>query len=355
MSKTRLQPVVLLAFLCSVVRGVPNTALASGKSFMGKEPPEIEIADWLNAKTKYTLKKLRGKVVLIDFWATWCPPCRKAMPHLQKLWEKHAKKGMVIIAISSEEKKKIQNFISSNKYTFPVGIDTGKKTNKKYGIKGIPSTYLIHPNGKVIWEGNPLQTKALDAKVKEALKAVSKSKKKNKLVQGFTPDKKVSEKLDRAVEHIKKGKFSGAASACNSVRDNKKSSDQEKKDAEYLLEQIRKYGRELLDKAESLMDDKKYLEAYNLFRSIRKAFVGLDAAKEAKKQIDRFVKDKEFGKELAAARLFAKGNDYIEKDKPKPAISRFRKIVKNYSDTAVAEEAKKKLEELESASDKEKK
>ena len=69
---------------------------------------------------KWTLKELRGKVVVVNFWATWCPPCRKEMPDLEALYTILKEKGLVILAISDEVADKVKPFIEEKKYTFPV-------------------------------------------------------------------------------------------------------------------------------------------------------------------------------------------------------------------------------------------
>jgi len=96
---------------------------------------------------------LHGKVVLLNFWATWCPPCRKEMPHIQKdVFEKIANKNFIVAAISrGEETDVVKKFIDVNKYTFPIYVDNEAKTYNLFATKYIPRNFVIGKDGKVKW------------------------------------------------------------------------------------------------------------------------------------------------------------------------------------------------------------
>jgi peroxiredoxin len=99
---------------------------------------------------KWSLKDLRGKVVLVNFWATWCPPCRKEMPDMQALYEKFGPKGFVILAISDETMDKVDPFIAEKKYTYPILLDPGRKVNTLFTVEGIPKSFLYNREGKLV-------------------------------------------------------------------------------------------------------------------------------------------------------------------------------------------------------------
>ena len=96
-----------------------------------------------------SLADLKGKTVLIDFWATWCPPCRRAMPHIQKIHEDYQDQGLVVLAISSEPPEKPRAFLEENGYTFTTLSDPGGKTGRAYGVRGIPTTLIVDIDGIV--------------------------------------------------------------------------------------------------------------------------------------------------------------------------------------------------------------
>ncbi len=106
----------------------------------------------------WTLKDLRGKVVLVNFWATWCPPCRKEMPDLETLYRRFGPQGLVILGISDEDTAKIKPFIAQQKVTYPVLLDPGRKVNELFQIEGIPKTFIYDRDGKIVAQSIDMRT-----------------------------------------------------------------------------------------------------------------------------------------------------------------------------------------------------
>ena len=98
-----------------------------------------------------TLSDFKGKVVLLDFWATWCGPCREAMPEVQSVWEKYHDKGLEVAAITQEERSAVLAFHKDNLYTYPVYLDPTGEASLAYDVQYIPLFVLIR-DGKVIWQ-----------------------------------------------------------------------------------------------------------------------------------------------------------------------------------------------------------
>ena len=111
----------------------------------------------LSGKT-WTLRDLRGKVVLLNFWATWCPPCRKEMPDLETLYQRFAPQGLVILGISDEEADKVKPFIEQQKISYPVLLDPGRKLNEQFQIDGIPKTFIYDREGKIVAQSIDMRT-----------------------------------------------------------------------------------------------------------------------------------------------------------------------------------------------------
>jgi peroxiredoxin len=111
----------------------------------------------LNGKT-WTLSDLRGKVVLVNFWATWCPPCRKEMPDLETLYEKLSPQGLVILGISDEEVAKVEPFIRDRKVTFPILLDPGRTANETFVVEGIPKSFVYDRDGKLVAQSIDMRT-----------------------------------------------------------------------------------------------------------------------------------------------------------------------------------------------------
>lgn len=111
----------------------------------------------LSGKT-WTLRNLRGKVVVVNFWATWCPPCRKEMPDLETLYQRFAAQGLVILGISDEEAGKVKPFIEQQKITYPSLLDPGRKVNEQFQIDGIPKTFIYDREGKIVAQSIDMRT-----------------------------------------------------------------------------------------------------------------------------------------------------------------------------------------------------
>jgi len=109
------------------------------------------------------LKDYQGKAILLNFWATWCGPCAQELPKMAKLYEQYKEKGFVLIGVSLDfgGPEVVKTFLEERQLNFPVGIDTEKEAVKAYGVRGLPTSYFINPQGKVVgwligerdWEG----------------------------------------------------------------------------------------------------------------------------------------------------------------------------------------------------------
>ena len=106
----------------------------------------------------WTLRDLRGKVVLVNFWATWCPPCRKEMPDLDALYKKFKDRGLVILAIDDEEVGKIKPYLAEHPVAYPILLDPGRKTNEVFRIDGIPKSFVYNREGKLVAQSIDMRT-----------------------------------------------------------------------------------------------------------------------------------------------------------------------------------------------------
>jgi peroxiredoxin len=106
----------------------------------------------------WTLKDLHGKVVMVNFWATWCPPCRKEMPDLETLNQRFGSQGLVILGISDEDAATVSPFIAQQKVTYPILLDPGRKVNELFQIDGIPKTFIYGRDGKIVAQSIDMRT-----------------------------------------------------------------------------------------------------------------------------------------------------------------------------------------------------
>ena len=106
------------------------------------------------------LRELKGKVVLVNFWATWCPPCRKEMPDLDALYQKFKDQGLVVLAIDDEEAAKVAPFITERKISYPVLLDPGRKVNEAFVVEGIPKSFVYDRDGKLVAQSIDMRTRS---------------------------------------------------------------------------------------------------------------------------------------------------------------------------------------------------
>lgn len=158
--------VVLVAASISFAQGVDTDSLK------GKQAPDFTLKTLTGETVK--LSEQKGKVVLVDMWATWCPPCRKSLPHIQEISanKELAGQGLVVWAVNfNEEPADVEKFTKENKYTFVVPMDKGE-VGKSYLVQGIPTTVIVGRDGtiKAVFIGfGPDSAGEIDKAVKSAL------------------------------------------------------------------------------------------------------------------------------------------------------------------------------------------
>jgi peroxiredoxin len=98
---------------------------------------------------KLRLADLKGKVVFLNLWATWCPPCKEEMPAMERLWQRYKDQGLVVIALSMDSAgaKVVKPFIEQAKYTYRVALDPKMEIAQLYGARSVPSTFIIDRSG----------------------------------------------------------------------------------------------------------------------------------------------------------------------------------------------------------------
>lgn len=132
-----------VAALAALSLTVPAAALDAGSKM-----PEIGLNDL--AGTPVTVASLAGKVVIVDFWATWCAPCKEELPVLQKLYKKYGSKGLVVVGVSvDKDASGIKGFLSKLGVTFPIVHDANHQVSGRYKPPRMPSSYIVDRKGIV--------------------------------------------------------------------------------------------------------------------------------------------------------------------------------------------------------------
>ncbi len=133
-------------------RAWPQVAAALGTGKAGAPAPALHVRT-LRGDT-LSLAGLRGKVVLVNFWATWCPPCRAEMPGFEKVWEQKKDRGLVVLGLATDDGSQVpvSVFLVERGITYPVAMSTIDTENLFGGINAIPTSFLIDRAGRIRYQ-----------------------------------------------------------------------------------------------------------------------------------------------------------------------------------------------------------
>lgn len=129
---------------------------------LGDPAPALEIAEWVKGGPVDLAAGKGKKIFVVEFWATWCPPCRTSIPHLTELQKKYKGDGVVFIGVSDEKPGVVKPFVEKQgeKMEYVVAIDKDRKTSagymKAFGINGIPHAFVVDKEGRIVWQGHPM-------------------------------------------------------------------------------------------------------------------------------------------------------------------------------------------------------
>jgi peroxiredoxin len=137
-----------VAVACVVILALAAGCTSRDKGGATSAAPDFTLQDLSGKSVK--LSDQKGKVVLVEFWATWCPPCRESIPTLEKLHRQYAAKGLVILAVSVDEGglDAVKKFVADHKMTYPVLQGTDDVTGK-YMVRLIPAMFLVDKQGNI--------------------------------------------------------------------------------------------------------------------------------------------------------------------------------------------------------------
>ena len=140
---------VLLALTLGGCSGETQAPSTAGPVVIGQPAPDFTLSD-LNGRS-YTLSQLRGKVVIVNFWATWCPPCRAEMPSMERLHRELSGEGLVMLAVNIEKdgRRTVTQFLSSNPHSFPILLDEQEVVQRRYGVYKFPESFIVRKDGVI--------------------------------------------------------------------------------------------------------------------------------------------------------------------------------------------------------------
>jgi peroxiredoxin len=158
------------AALALAAASIVAVASASVAPAIGQPAPAFDLP---GSRGKVRLADLRGKVVYVDFWASWCAPCRQSFPWMNEMQARYGRAGLHIVAISVDvNRQDADRFLAQLPAQFPVAFDPRGETPRAYAIKAMPSSFLIGPDGRVLHVHSGFRDDdraALEQKIKAAL------------------------------------------------------------------------------------------------------------------------------------------------------------------------------------------
>jgi cytochrome c biogenesis protein CcmG/thiol:disulfide interchange protein DsbE len=295
----------------------------------GKPAPEITFDTVLNTPAPIqSLSDLRGSAVLLEFWATWCGPCRAQIPHMNELHATYASRGLVVLGVAFNEKEAvIAPFAKANAMAYPIGIEDGSAV-KVLGIQGIPHAFLVDPNGVIVWAGHPAQlgqqtvenalagARAFGAKLTDQLEPVQMLLDKNQ--------KGRAEALLLVLQ--KSGKLEPSANEL----------------ATATLERLQREEKCSLDSADAAASAGKLLLAALQWSRVMEQFEGREAAKTAAEQLGKLGASDDGRRAVLFAKQLAAAAALVREGKLDDAQAAYENIV-SAGDADAAEHAKRGL------------
>ncbi|MBI5365698.1 MAG: redoxin domain-containing protein [Planctomycetes bacterium] len=329
---------VALLSLAILAAPTPRAALAAGMPGVGDKPPAFEKTD-LDGKP-LSLKQYLGKVVLVDFWATWCGPCRAELPNVIKVYEEYHAQGFEILGISlDQDKGALTKYIAAQKMTWRQYFD-GKgwenEISTQWGITGIPAAFLIDAEG-VIRYANLRGEAPLAAAVKDLLAKV--------------PADEMSKSVAEATELVAAKEYKKAAGLLRAAAASTSPSAARAK--ELLGELDKSVGEPRLAEAKKLAEEKKYAEAMEALRALAADLEGCPSAAAAKAEMVRLaglpeVKELQ-AKEKAGERageMLARAKEREAQKAVAGAYGLDETLAKEFGDTQAGKDAAARLAEM---------
>ncbi len=175
-----LYALLLLAGLAWVLISADRTGASTGGRIPAPQrgflAPDFSLLD--PKGNKYDLTSLRGKAVVLNVWATWCPPCRAEMPEIEKYYKQHQSQGLVVLAVNATNQDyplNIVPFVQEYNLTFPILLDETGQVGRDYQVQSLPSTYFINRDGTIaeVVIGGPMSGAILQTYIEEILRSTA--------------------------------------------------------------------------------------------------------------------------------------------------------------------------------------
>jgi len=332
--------IVLLSVAAVLALGAARACAAQAAPAVGTQAPEISAQYWINSPP-LSLAGLRGKIVVVEFWATWCGPCRISIPHLIELNKKYASQGVVFIGLTDEPRAVAEPFVRELGMNYAVG--GGSKSDVTYAVTGIPHAFLVDANGVIAWAGHPMDggfVAAIEATMKKTPPTM------------MTPAEKASvlALLDSAEAAIKKEQWGAAASMVGRIA--RPDDDPVVKERTAAARKVlADHAALLLAAAEESIKAKDYVKGSQALCDVAAMAPGSEPAAKASARLKELMADEsiraaidEGRRERAAADLLAEVDRAAAKQAPAATLKALDGVAAKFAGTksgeAAAERAK---------------
>jgi len=306
----------LLAFV--VLAGAAEKESASSPwDKLGKPAASLKGLQWIKGEP---VELEKGSVYVVEFWATWCPPCRTSIPHLTELQHQFKDKGVTIIGISNETADKVKPFVDEKAETmdYTVAVDTDRQVSKGYmqafGVRGIPHAFIVGKDGNLLWHGHPMAG------------------------------------MDEVLEQVLSGQFDYASYAKKKAADEKEQARLYKLYKDYFTTvgndgpEAAKTGRQLVDDVDNTMMLNAF--AWKILTDVAEESRDLDLARQAAAKAVELTEEKNPAiLDTYSLALYEMGKKYVGQ-----AVTYQKKAVALTDDAQGREGLKKALERYEAAS-----
>ena len=297
--------------------------------------------------TNITSESLKGRIVMLDFWATWCGPCVAAAPHMVEVNNKYGPKGLQIIGVSLDRNAgALQKGVKDLNFTWPQYLDAGNKLSGEFGVSGIPHVVLIAPEGQVLWRGHPSN---MDTAIEKSF-----TEHPPRLVDAKTLAK-AKELLSEIEARSKAGETGAAMKLLAKLPEEARGDADTAARMDAARSSLQAEADKMLGEVDPLIEQGNYVQAINRLKDLNKALAGTPAGATARKKLNELMANPQARQAADAADKAARCDEALaaalalqKEKKDDQAYFRFKAITREFAGTEAAATAAAQVKKYES-------